>query len=82
MLLIYLFGFKNAFTAGPEYVAAINLIGLCTDTQWDMLKAITTVAKVNISKNRYNYKKELKNAYIYTLFVILTAIIMSISFLI
>ena len=78
MLIIYLFGFKVAFSAGAEYLAALNIIGLCTDTQWDMLGAISTVAKVDISKNRYDYKKEVKNAYVYSSVVIASSIIMSI----
>ena len=78
MLVIYLFGFKIAFSAGAEYLAALNIIGLCTDTQWDMLGAISTVAKVDISKNRYDYKKEVKNAYVYSSVVIASSIIMSI----
>lgn len=77
MLIIYLFGYKTAFSAGPEYLAAINIIGLCTDTQWDMLGAISTVAKVDISKKRYNYKKEIKNAYVYTSVVVISSIIMA-----
>lgn len=76
MMLIYLFGFKNAFLAGPEYLTALNLVGLCTDTQWDMMEAITTVAKVDISKNRFNYTKQVKESYIYTICIMLTSIIM------
>lgn len=78
MLIIYLFGFKIAFSAGQEYLTALNIIGLCTDTQWDMLGAISTIAKVDISKNRYNYKNEVKNAYIYTSIVVVSSIIMAI----
>ncbi len=78
MLVIYLFGFKTAFSAGEEYLAALNIIGLCTDTQWDTLGAISTVAKVDISKNRYEYKKEVKNAYIFSSFVIASSIIMAV----
>lgn len=77
MLAIYLFGFKNAFSAGEEYLVALNLVALCTDTQWDMLGAISTVAKVDISKGRYEYRKEVKNAYIYAGAVILSSVIMS-----
>lgn len=79
MLIIYLFGFKTMFSAGEEYLAAINIAGLCTDTQWDTMDAIATVAKVDISKGRYNYKKELKNSYIFTLILISTSIVMSYS---
>ncbi len=76
---IYLFGYKNAFSAGEEYLIALNLIAICTDSQWDMLGAISTVAKVDISKGRYQYKKEVKNSYIYSLFVILSSVIMSVA---
>lgn len=77
MLIIYLFGFKIAFSAGADYLAALNIIGLCTDTQWDMLGAVSTVAKVDISKNRYEYKKEVKNAYAYSSVVIASSIVMA-----
>jgi len=77
MLIIYLFGFKNAFAAGQEYLVALNLVGLCTDTQWDMLEAVSTVAKVDISKGRFEYKKLLKDGYIYSIIVILTSVVMS-----
>lgn len=79
MMLIYLFGFKTAFSMGEEYLAALNIVGLCTDTQWDTMGAIETVANVDISKGRYDYKKELKNAYIFTIILILTSIAMSFS---
>lgn len=79
MFFIYLFGFKNAFSAGPEYVAALNLVGLCTDTQWDVLAAISTVAEVNISKNRFEYKKQLRDSFVYAIVVISTSFIMAIS---
>lgn len=79
MLLIYLFGFKTAFSAGPEYLVAINIAGLCTDTQWDTIGAISTVAKVDIAKGRYNYKKELKNAYLLTIFLIITSVLMGVG---
>lgn len=79
MLVIYLFGFKNAFSAGAEYLVALNIVGLCTDTQWDMLGAISTVAKVDISKNRYDYKKEVKNAFVYASVVIASSIVMAIT---
>ncbi len=77
-LIIYLFGFKNAFSAGPEYLMALNLVSICTDSQWDALGAISTVAKVDLSKNRYEYQKELKTGYIYALILISSSIIMSI----
>lgn len=77
MLIIYLFGFQTAFSAGPEFLAALNIAGLCTDTQWDTMGAIETVANVDISKGRYNYRKELKNGIIFTIFLIFTSIAMS-----
>lgn len=76
MTLIYLFGFQNVFSAGEEYLVALNLVALCTDAQLDCLDAISTVAKVDISKNRYNYKRELKNSYFFTLIVIASSLVM------
>lgn len=80
MLIIYLFGFKTAFAYGPEYLAALNIVGLCTDTQWDMLEAVSTVAKVDISKKRFEYKKQVRNAFIYTGIVTASIIIMAVIF--
>ena len=79
MMLIYLFGFKNAFSAGTEYVLALNFVGLCTDTQWDTMNAISTAAKVDISKKRFQYKKFLKESYIFGICIIFTSIIMFFS---
>lgn len=62
--LIYLFGLKNAFAYGEAYVVAWNFIALITDTQWDCFEAIATVAKIDISQNKFNYKVHRKNAYI------------------
>ena len=77
MLIIYLFGYRNAFSAGEEYLLALNIVALCTDAQWDMLSAYDIVAKVDISKNRYNYSSEIKKAYIFTIIVGLSSVIMS-----
>ena len=73
MFIIYLVGYKIAFSAGAEYLMAINIVAMSTDTEWDVLGAIETVANVDISKGRYNYKKEVKNAYIFTFIMIAIA---------
>ncbi|MBQ7307849.1 MAG: hypothetical protein IJW82_04890 [Clostridia bacterium] len=77
LLIIYFFGYKIAFSAGTDYLNALNIVALCTDTQWDMTEAISTVAKVDISKGRFEYKKQVKNAYIYSLVLITSSIIMT-----
>ena len=79
MLIIYLFGFKVAFSAGQEYLAALNIIGLSTDTQWDMLDAISTTTKVDISKKRFEYKRHIKESYIYAIIVMLSSVAMAIT---
>ena len=79
MMMIYLFGFKNAFVAGEEYVLAISLTTLCTDAQWDTLGAISTIAKVDISKNRFDYKKHMKQSYIFSIVVMLSSLVMFFS---
>lgn len=38
-------------------------MALITDTQWDSFEAITTVAKIDISKGKFNYKEHKQNAY-------------------
>lgn len=76
-LVIYSFGYKNAFSVGLEYVNALNIVALCTDTQWDMTSAIGTVAKVDIAKGKFEYKKQIKNAYVYIFVLILSSIIMT-----
>ena len=74
---IFLFAYKYVFSAGEEYLVALNLVSLCTDTQWDCLGAISTVAKVDISKNRFDYKQELKNSYIFSAIIMLSSIVMT-----
>ncbi len=61
--VVYLIGFSNVFSYGPEYATVMNFVALLTDTQWDSFDAISTVAKIDISKNTFNYRKSLKNAY-------------------
>ena len=62
----YFFGYSNAFSAGQEYVIAINFVALITDSQWDCCEAISTCAKIDIAKGEYNYKVTRKNALIYS----------------
>ncbi len=61
--MTYLFGFSNALEFGEEYIVALNFVALVTDTQWDSLSAIRTVAKIDISKGKFNYKEHRRNAY-------------------
>ena len=61
--LIYLFGLSNALEFGEKYTVALNFVALITDTQWDSFDAITTVAKIDISKNKFNYIEHRNNAY-------------------
>lgn len=61
--LTFLFGLSNALEFGEEYTVALNFATLVTDTQWDSLAAIDTVAKIDISKEKFNYKEHRRNAY-------------------
>lgn len=61
--LIYLFGISTVASFGEEYIAAANFITLITDTQWDTIDAISTVAKIDISRGCFNYYEHRKNAY-------------------
>jgi len=61
--LIFLFGLSNALQFGEKYILALNFVALITDTQWDSFEAIKTVAKIDISKEKFNYKNHKINAY-------------------
>ena len=70
----FLFGLSNALYYGEKYALAITFISLITDTQWDVFDAISTVAKIDISKNKFNIKTHVINAY--KLFAILVSSIL------
>lgn len=61
--LIFLFGLSNALQFGEKYILALNFVALITDTQWDSFETIKTVAKIDISKEKFNYKNHKMNAY-------------------
>ena len=61
--LIFLFGLSNALEFGEKYTIALNFVALITDTQWDSFDAISTVAKIDISQGKFNYKEHRNNAY-------------------
>lgn len=56
MFIIYLFGFKNVFDFGEKYILATSFAVLITDTQWDIVRAIKTVAQIDITKKEFSYK--------------------------
>lgn len=62
-LLIFLFGLSNVMEYDEKYIIALTFIALITDTQWDVFDAISTTAKIDISKGEFNYKEHKKNAY-------------------
>lgn len=79
MLLIYLTGIQNSVSYGTKYLTAINFDSLTSDTQWDMLSSVSTVSKIDISKDNFNYKKSLKDAYKLLGLLLTSIIIMNIS---
>lgn len=62
--LIFLFGFRVAFEYGPEFIEALAFAALITDTQWDIATSITTLAKIDIAENNFNYRESIHNAYL------------------
>ena len=74
--MIFLFGLSNALEFGEKYTVALNFVALITDTQWDSFESITTVAKIDISKNEFNYKEHRKNAYKLDAILLVTTFIM------
>ena len=77
--LIFLFGLSNALEYGAKYAIALNFIALITDTQWDAFDAISTVAKIDISQNKFNYKEHRRNAYILFGILLITIFLMFIT---
>lgn len=77
-IIIYLFGFSNAFHFGENYILAISFATLVTDMQWDICHAINTVAKVDISKKKFKYKEHLKNGLILDSMLSLSVIVATI----
>ena len=74
--LIFLFGLSNALEFGERYTVALNFVALITDTQWDSFEAISTVAKIDISKNEFNYIEHRNNAYKLLGVLLITTVIM------
>ena len=77
--IIYLFGLSNALEYGEEYALALNFVALITDTQWDAFEAIVTVAKIDISKRKFNYIEHISNSYKLLLILMFTTIVMFIT---
>lgn len=75
MLIIYLFGYKIVFSAGEQYLIALNICGLCTDAYWDTISAISTAAKVDLAKGNLKYKNSLKVGYMFTAIIILLSFV-------
>ena len=79
LFLIYLFWLSNIFQFWEEYAAAIAFMSLITDTQRDMAMAVGTLAKVDISKNKFNYYEHRKNAFKYIFLLIVSIIVLFVA---
>lgn len=75
MLIIYLFGFRLAFSFGQEYYIALSFINLITDPIWDAVVAIPKIAKIDISQSCFNYRKALKMSAAISIFFIAVGIV-------
>ena len=74
--LIFLFGLSNALDYGEKFTNGLTFVALITDTQWDTTDAIITVATIDISKDRFNYKQHKKDAYKLITILLITSLIM------
>lgn len=76
---IFLIGYRIAFSFGTEYVIALTFIGIISDTQWDIIiTSITAVAKIDIAKNKFNYKEHIRNGYILCGLIIASMVVMAV----
>ncbi len=73
---IFLFGLSNAMEFGEQYTLALTFVALITDTQWDVYDAISIAAKIDISKEKFNYKEHRNNAYKLLLILLSTVFLM------
>ena len=73
---IFLFGLSNAMEFGEQYTLALTFVALITDTQWDVYDAISIAAKIDISKEKFNYKEHINNAYKLLLILLFTVLLM------
>ena len=73
---IFLFGLSNAMEFGEQYTLALTFVALITDTQWDVYDAISIAAKIDISKEKFNYKEHRNNAYKLLLILLFTVLLM------
>jgi len=76
LCLAYLFGLSSTMSYGNEYILALTFVALITDTQWDISNSISTVAKIDISQNNFNYKSHVENAKKLSFLLIMSVLIM------
>lgn len=79
MLITYLMGIQNSVSYGKKYLKAINFDSLTSDTQWDMLSSVSTAAKIDISKDNFDYDNSVKEGYKLLALLILSMLIMNFS---
>lgn len=77
--IIFLFGLSNVLEYGEKYATALNFVALITDAQWDTFEAVATVAKIDISKNKFNYREHRNNAYKLLFLLLSTVFIMFVT---
>lgn len=75
LFLIYLFGLGNINQFGEEYSLAMSFAILVTDVQWDIVRAVRTTTIVQITNKAWNYKKHLRDSYLFTLGLIVSVVV-------
>lgn len=62
-IIMYFFGISTIYTYDPKYALALSFVSLVSDVQWDVLYASSTLAKIDISENNFNYTNHKKITY-------------------
>lgn len=78
--LIFSFGLSNAMSYGSDYTTAINFVALVTDTQWDILVTLSTVAKLDIAQGRFNMHQSVVNGYKFEGLLTISILVMFVGF--
>lgn len=76
--ITFLFGITTTASYGEQYSTALTFILMISDTQWDALCAVSTVAKIDISHKVFNFYNHFKEAYELTGILIVSSLLMGV----
>ncbi|MEG1837637.1 MAG: hypothetical protein RR203_07820 [Synergistaceae bacterium] len=79
MFILYFFGMGSVYGDSVLIIGTYNLMLLCTDTQWDMLRtAIEVDTSLEVCKGNFEERKRVlfRNAVVFSLMLLLSSVVM------